>query len=113
MARLRLRRESRPPRLAAGGRRRSGLAGSIPVLGAFVVGAIAYAPIYCYPFLAPEFEGAFGVSRALGQMPWTVFLLVSALSSPLLGRAYVVVSDRRLLLLGLYGDHLASGFIEV
>jgi MFS family permease len=101
MARLRLRRETRSPRLAASqGRRRSGLASSVPVLGAFVVGAIAYAPIYCYPFLAPEFEGAFGVSRALGQMPWTVFLLVSALSSPLLGRAYDVFSDRLLLLLG-------------
>ena len=78
----------------------SRLARSAPVLGAFVVGAIAYAPLYCYPFLAPEFESTFHASRELGQMPWTVFLLVSALSSPLLGRAYDVVSDRWLLLLG-------------
>jgi MFS family permease len=73
---------------------------SIPVLGAFVVGAIAYAPLYCYPFLAPEFERTFDTSREVGQMPWTMFLLVSALSSPLLGRAYDIVSDRLLLLVG-------------
>jgi MFS family permease len=79
---------------------RRGLARSVPVLGAFVVGAIAYGPLYCYPFLAPEFERAFGASREMGQMPWTMFLLVSALSSPLLGRAYDLVSDRLLLILG-------------
>ncbi len=72
----------------------------MPVLGAFVVGAIAYAPLYCFPLLAPEFERSFHASRELGQMPWTMFLLVSALSSPLLGRAYDVVADRYLLLLG-------------
>jgi MFS family permease len=83
-----------------GGSRQNRLALSVPVLAAFVVGAIAYAPLYCYPFLAPEFEATFNASRELGQMPWTVFLLVSALSSPLLGRAYDVVSDRWLLLLG-------------
>ena len=73
----------------------------MPVLGAFVVGAIAYAPLYCFPYLAPEFERTFGVSRELGQMPWTMFLLVSALASPLLGRAYDVFADRLLLLLGM------------
>jgi MFS family permease len=33
-------------------------------------------------------------------MPWTMFLLASALCSPILGRAFDVVADRRLLLLG-------------
>jgi MFS family permease len=33
-------------------------------------------------------------------MPWTMFLLISALCSPILGRAFDVMSDRRLLLLG-------------
>ncbi len=77
-----------------------GLIRSIPVLGAFVVGAVAYAPLYCFPYLAPEFENTFGASHELGQMPWTMFLLVSALSSPLLGRAYDVFQDRILLLAG-------------
>ncbi len=81
----------------------------MPVLGAFVVGAIAYAPLYCFPFLAPQFEGTFGVSRELGQMPWTVFLLISALSSPLLGRAYDVFADRRLLIAGTV--LLAAGWV--
>ena len=79
---------------------RSGLTRSIPVLGAFVVGAVAYAPLYCFPFMVPEFERTFGTSRELGQMPWTMFLLVSALSSPLLGRAYDLFEDRLLLLVG-------------
>src|SRR5512140_3723187 len=73
---------------------------SIPVLGAFVVGAVAYAPLYCFPLLVPQFEREFGTSRELGQMPWTVFLLISAASSPLLGRAYDVFADRTLLLIG-------------
>jgi MFS family permease len=64
------------------------------------VGAIAYAPLYCFPFMVPEFERTFGTSRELGQMPWTMFLLVSALCSPLLGRAYDVFADRALLLVG-------------
>jgi MFS family permease len=79
---------------------RGRLTRSIPVLGAFVVGAIAYAPLYCFPLLAPEFERSFNASRELGQMPWTMFLLVSALSSPLLGRAYDIVADRILLMVG-------------
>ena len=72
----------------------------MPVLAAFVVGAVAYAPLYCYPLLAPQFEAEFHTARELGQMPWTMFLLVSALCSPLLGRAFDVVSDRLLLLVG-------------
>ncbi|MGZ6214581.1 MAG: MFS transporter, partial [Candidatus Limnocylindria bacterium] len=79
---------------------RRDLALSVPVLGAFVVGAIAYAPLYCFPLLAPQFESTFHASRELGQMPWTMFLLVSALASPLLGRAYDVFNDRTLLLVG-------------
>ena len=73
---------------------------TVPVLAAFVVGAVAYAPLYCYPLLAPQFEGAFHTSRELGQMPWTMFLVVSALCSPILGRAFDIVADRVLLLLG-------------
>jgi MFS family permease len=73
---------------------------SVPVLGAFVVGAVAYGPLYCFPLLAPEFEATFHTSRELGQMPWTIFLLVSALSSPLLGRAYDLFADRVLLTIG-------------
>ncbi len=79
---------------------RGHLTRSLPVLAAFVVGAIAYAPLYCFPLMAHEFEGTFGTSRELGQMPWTMFLLVSALSSPLLGRAYDLFNDRILLTVG-------------
>jgi MFS family permease len=81
----------------------------VPVLAAFVVGAVAYAPLYCYPLLAPQFESTFHTSRELGQMPWTVFLLVSALCSPLLGRAYDVIEDRILLLVG--AALLAAGWL--
>ena len=80
---------------------RSGLTRSLPVLGAFVVGAIGYAPLYCFPLLAPQFETTFHASRELGQMPWTMFLLVSALASPLLGRAFDVIGDRLLLTAGV------------
>jgi OFA family oxalate/formate antiporter-like MFS transporter len=80
--------------------RRLDLPRTLPVLGAFVVGAIAYAPLYCFPLLAPEFEREFHASRELGQMPWTTFLFVSAAASPLLGRAYDVFADRTLLLIG-------------
>ena len=79
---------------------RSGLRRTVPVLAAFVVGAIAYAPLYCYPLLAPQFEGAFHTSREIGQMPWTMFLVISAACSPILGRAFDVIEDRILLLLG-------------
>ena len=81
----------------------------MPVLGAFVVGAVAYGPLYCFPLLAPEFEATFRTSRELGQMPWTIFLLVSALSSPLLGRAYDLFADRILLTIGSL--LLASGWL--
>jgi len=42
-------------------------------------------------------------------MPWTMFLLVSALCSPLLGRAYDVFDDRILLLVGAV--LLAAGWL--
>jgi MFS family permease len=74
---------------------------SLPVLGAFVVGAIGYAPLYCFPLLVPEFETTFHASRELGQMPWTMFLVVSALASPMLGRAFDVIGDRILLTAGV------------
>jgi len=73
----------------------------LPIFGAFVVGAIGYAPLYCFPLLAPEFETTFHASRELGQMPWTMFLLVSAMASPLLGRAFDVIGDRLLLTVGV------------
>jgi MFS family permease len=76
-----------------------------------VVGAIAYAPLYCFPFMVPEFERTFATSRELGQMPWTMFLLVSALSSPLLGRAYDLFADRVLLLVG--AGLMALGWVVV
>ena len=80
---------------------RSGLRRTVPVLAAFVVGAVAYAPLYCYPLLAPQFESAFHTSRELGQMPWTMFLLVSAACSPILGRAFDLIADRILLIIGV------------
>ena len=86
------------PRFAASKR---GLIRSLPIFGAFVVGAIGYAPLYCFPLLAPEFETTFHASRELGQMPWTMFLLVSAMASPLLGRAFDVIGDRLLLTVGV------------
>jgi MFS family permease len=88
---------------------RSGLRRAIPVFAAFIVGAIAYAPLYCYPLLAPQFESTFHASRELGQMPWTMFLLISVLCSPLLGRAYDVFADRILLMIGAVA--LAAGWL--
>ncbi|HEX7498306.1 MAG TPA: MFS transporter [Candidatus Limnocylindrales bacterium] len=79
---------------------RAGARMTLPVLGAAVVGAVAYAPLYCFPLLVPEFERSFDTSREFGQMPWTAFLLVSAASSPLVGRAYDMFADRYLLLIG-------------
>jgi MFS family permease len=72
-----------------------------PVFGAFAVGAIAYGGLYCFPPISVAFAREFGASRTLTVTPWTMFLLVSALSSPLLGRAYDIVLDRQLLATGL------------
>jgi MFS family permease len=97
---------------------RSGLRRTVPVLAAFVVGAVAYAPLYCFPLLAPQFESAFHTSRELGQMPWTMFLIMSAACSPILGRAFDVIDDRILLLLGVallaagwFGASMASDVV--
>ncbi len=73
----------------------------LPVLAAFVVGAIAYAGLYCFPPISVAYAREFGISRTLAVAPWTIFLLVTGLSSPLLGRAYDVIADRWLLAAGL------------
>ncbi len=73
----------------------------IPVVAAFVVGAIAYAGLYCFPPISIAYAHEFGISRTLAVTPWTVFLLVTGLSSPLLGRAYDVIADRWLLAAGM------------
>ena len=61
---------------------------SLPLLGAFVVGAIAYGGLYTFPALSVAFAEEFGISRTLAVTPWTMFLIVTAIASPLLGRAY-------------------------
>ncbi len=70
---------------------------SLPLLGAFVVGAIAYGGLYTFPALSVAFAQEFGISRTLAVTPWTMFLLVTAIASPLLGRAYDEWADRDLL----------------
>ncbi len=73
----------------------------LPVVAAFVVGAVAYAGLYCFPPISVAYAHEFGISRTLAVTPWTIFLLVTALSSPLLGRAYDLIADRWLLAAGL------------
>lgn len=70
---------------------------SMPLLGAFVIGAIAYGGLYTFPALSVAFARDFGISRSLAVTPWTMFLIVTAISSPLLGRAYDEFADRDLL----------------
>jgi MFS family permease len=70
---------------------------SLPLLGAFVIGAIAYGGLYTFPALSVAFADEFGISRSLAVTPWTMFLIVTAISSPLLGRAYDEFADRDLL----------------
>jgi MFS family permease len=70
---------------------------SMPLLGAFVIGAIAYGGLYTFPALSVAFAQDFGISRSLAVTPWTMFLIVTAISSPLLGRAYDEFADRDLL----------------
>jgi len=82
-------------------------------MGAAMVGAIAYAPLYCYPLLAPEFERTFGTSREIGQMPWTMFLLVSAIGSPVLGRLYDMIDDRYLLFAGMVFTAIGWALVSV
>lgn len=84
---------------------------SLPLVGAFVVGAIAYGGLYTYPALSVAFAQEFGISRTLAVTPWTMFLLVTAIASPLLGRAYDEWADRDLLTASMV--LLAGGWLTV
>ena len=84
---------------------------SLPLLGAFVVGAIAYGGLYTFPALSVAFAEEFGISRTLAVTPWTMFLLVTAIASPLLGRAYDEMADRDLLTASMV--LLAAGWLCV
>ena len=84
---------------------------SLPLVGAFVIGAIAYGGLYSFPAISLAFGHEFGISRTLAVTPWTMFLLVSALASPLLGRAYDEFADRDLLTASMI--LLAAGWLAV
>lgn len=84
---------------------------SLPLVGAFVVGAIAYGGLYTFPVISIAFADEFGINRALAVTPWTMFLLVTALASPLLGRAYDEFADRDLLTASMV--LLAAGWLVV
>ncbi len=84
---------------------------SLPLLGAFVVGAIAYGGLYTFPALSVAFAHEFGISRTVAVTPWTMFLIVTAVSSPLLGRAYDEFADRDLLTASMV--LLAGGWLAV
>ena len=84
---------------------------SLPLIGAFVVGAIAYGGLYTFPVISLAFGHELGVSRTLAVTPWTMFLLVTALASPLLGRAYDEFADRDLLTASMV--LLAAGWLAV
>ena len=84
---------------------------SLPLIGAFVVGAIAYGGLYTFPALSVAFGQEFGVSRTVAVTPWTMFLIVTAVSSPLLGRAYDEFADRDLLTASMV--LLAGGWLAV
>jgi MFS family permease len=84
---------------------------SLPLVGAFVIGAIAYGGLYTFPAISLAFGNEFEISRTLAVTPWTMFLLVSALASPLLGRAYDEFADRDLLTASMI--LLAGGWLSV
>lgn len=84
---------------------------SLPLVGAFMVGAIAYGGLYTFPAISIAFADEFGISRTLAVTPWTMFLLVTALASPLLGRAYDEFADRDLLTASMV--LLAAGWLAV
>jgi MFS family permease len=84
---------------------------SLPLVGAFVVGAIAYGGLYTFPTMSLAIGAEFAISRTLAVTPWTMFLLVTAISSPLLGRAYDEFADRDLLTASMV--LLASGWLAV
>ena len=84
---------------------------SLPLVGAFAVGAIAYGGLYTFPTLSLAFGAEFGINRTLAVTPWTMFLLVTAIASPLLGRAYDEFADRDLLTASMV--LLAAGWLAV
>ena len=84
---------------------------SLPLIGAFVVGAIAYGGLYTFPALSVAMADEFGISRTIAVTPWTMFLIVTAVSSPLLGRAYDEFADRDLLTASMV--LLAGGWLAV
>ena len=84
---------------------------SLPLIGAFVVGAIAYGGLYTYPALSVAFAQDFGISRTVAVTPWTMFLIVTAIASPLLGRAYDEFADRDLLTASMV--LIAAGWLAV
>jgi MFS family permease len=84
---------------------------SLPLVGAFVVGAIAYGGLYTFPALSVAFAAEFGISRTLAVTPWTMFLVVTAIASPLLGRAYDEWADRDLLTASMV--LLAAGWLAL
>ena len=84
---------------------------SLPLIGAFMVGAIAYGGLYTYPAISLAFADELGINRTLAVTPWTMFLLVTALASPLLGRAYDEFADRDLLTASMV--LLAAGWLTV
>jgi MFS family permease len=84
---------------------------SVPLVGAFVVGAIAYGGLYTFPALSVAMADEFGIGRTLAVTPWTMFLLVTAIASPLLGRAYDELADRDLLTAAMV--LLAGGWLGV
>jgi MFS family permease len=84
---------------------------SLPLAGAFAVGAIAYGGLYTFPALSVAFAAEFGISRTLAVTPWTMFLVVTAVASPLLGRAYDEWADRDLLTASMV--LLAAGWLAV
>lgn len=84
---------------------------ALPLGGAFLVGAIAYGGLYTFPALSSAFASEFSTSRTLAVTPWTLFLILSGLVSPLLGRAFDVFFDRQLLIAGML--LLALGWVTV
>ena len=84
---------------------------SLPLVGAFAVGAIAYGGLYTFPAISVAFATEFGISRTLAVTPWTMFLVVTAVASPLLGRAYDEWADRDLLTASMV--LLAAGWLAV
>ena len=84
---------------------------SLPLVGAFAVGAIAYGGLYTFPVISVAFAQELGISRTLAVTPWTMFLIVTAIASPLLGRAYDEFADRDLLTASMV--LLAAGWLTV